>query len=375
MLPVSDRNDWLDRAPSLAQEAEERLQQSANVACFRIGDACLEVISNHEPFCAELTSLYGDCRVTECQPGLSRICCRVSRFAGLPFLFLAFDGVDLADPFETACTPIRLMKHMQRYAEVSSPLPGWRVLVNVTVGNRLLLASDGRLVLINLAEAPPGFAVDCVVGTVQRTQTGVLFLHAACVGISGSGVLLMAPSRSGKTTTALALASRGHRLLGDDVAPVRLPTREVIPLLKAATLRAGPLPAALEGLKDRVRLGTHTVAVATDDNARLLVRLAGITPFTGGEPLPLRFAFLIDGFANQSASVSFEPTLREMRKLRPIIGETTLPWGISPGRDLINFLKIVHLLSNLRCYTLKLQLGSPDESAIFIEKLVEGACF
>ena len=373
MALVSDGIDWLDRAASVTQEAEESLEPSACATCFRIGDACLEVISNHEPLSSELLALYGDCRVTECQPSLPRISCRVSCLGDSSLLLLAFDGADGADPFETAYAPIRLMRHMQRYAEVPSPLPGWRVLVNVTASKRLLLASDGRSVLINLAEAPPGFAVDCVVGTVQRTQTGVLFLHAACVGISGSGVLLLAPSRSGKTTTALALAARGHRLLGDDLAPVRLATREVIPLLKAATFRIGPLPAALEGLKDRLQPDRYTVGAAID-SAQILVRLGEIIPLIGGGPLPLRFAFLIDGFANQSASEPFEPALSEIKKLRSIIGETTLPWGISPGRDLINFLKIVNLLSKLRCYTLKLQLGSPDQSAIFIERMVVGTC-
>jgi hypothetical protein len=53
------------------------------------------------------------------------------------------------------------------------------------------------------------------------------FLHAACLAVprrgSWRGVVLSAPSNTGKTTTALALADNGWRLLGDDITYVRPP--------------------------------------------------------------------------------------------------------------------------------------------------------
>lgn len=59
------------------------------------------------------------------------------------------------------------------------------------------------------------------------TRSGHSFLHAACLamphGDQWRGVVLSAPSNTGKTTTALALANSGWRLLGDDITYVRPP--------------------------------------------------------------------------------------------------------------------------------------------------------
>jgi hypothetical protein len=57
------------------------------------------------------------------------------------------------------------------------------------------------------------------------TRGGHSFIHAACLAVprgrGWGGVVLSAPSNTGKTTTALALADSGWRLLGDDVTYVR----------------------------------------------------------------------------------------------------------------------------------------------------------
>lgn len=59
------------------------------------------------------------------------------------------------------------------------------------------------------------------------TRGGHSFVHAACLAMprrgGWGGVVLSAPSNTGKTTTALALAGSGWRLLGDDVTYVRPP--------------------------------------------------------------------------------------------------------------------------------------------------------
>ena len=56
---------------------------------------------------------------------------------------------------------------------------------------------------------------------------GHSFVHGACLAapVAGQwrGVVITAPSNTGKTTTALALAESGWRLLGDDVTYVRPP--------------------------------------------------------------------------------------------------------------------------------------------------------
>jgi len=53
-------------------------------------------------------------------------------------------------------------------------------------------------------------------------QRGCLPLHASGIAIDGQGVLFLGESGAGKSTTAAAFYSRGHKVLTDDVGAVRL---------------------------------------------------------------------------------------------------------------------------------------------------------
>jgi hypothetical protein len=146
---------------------------------------------------------------------------------------------------------------------------------------------------------------------------GHSFIHAACLALprrgGWQGVVLSAPSNTGKTTTALALANSGWRLLGDDVTYVRPPhqgsavwgfprachvrpgTRAMLPWINDLTLgvqqpdgvRALPLaqlgkrawvgapwlePALIVLLTPPNRRGTQVVEI---DRAEALSRLGG----------------------------------------------------------------------------------------------------
>jgi len=51
-------------------------------------------------------------------------------------------------------------------------------------------------------------------------QRGLFPLHASCVAIGGKAVALCGQSGAGKSTTALCLTLRGHRLIADDVCVI-----------------------------------------------------------------------------------------------------------------------------------------------------------
>jgi hypothetical protein len=53
-------------------------------------------------------------------------------------------------------------------------------------------------------------------------QRGYLALHASAVAVCGKAVLFLGESGAGKSTTAAAFHPRGHAVLADDVAAVRL---------------------------------------------------------------------------------------------------------------------------------------------------------
>ncbi|HEX2210783.1 MAG TPA: hypothetical protein VHG93_24080 [Longimicrobium sp.] len=59
-----------------------------------------------------------------------------------------------------------------------------------------------------------------VLGLVLRLR-GVPSLHASAVEIDGAAVALVGPAGAGKSTTAAALATRGHALVADDVLALR----------------------------------------------------------------------------------------------------------------------------------------------------------
>jgi hypothetical protein len=63
------------------------------------------------------------------------------------------------------------------------------------------------------------------------------FVHAGSVSREGKAVLLLGPSCSGKTTTALGLALLGFELLSDDTACLDLEQRMIYPYPRAPRLR------------------------------------------------------------------------------------------------------------------------------------------
>lgn len=359
----------VELTPKLVREATERRPRSPVTSWFRFGDAFLEVVSDHVPLLQELDAFYGDCGVPEPPPDGFRIRCTASVLPGLPLLSLSFDGPRQPDLIEVALGPYRFRRR-QHYVEAPGTVPGWRLLVNRDADNRLLVATNGRVGLVNLDEAPAEFVLDWIVSAVVSVQPGVLFLHAASVGVGGSGALLIGPTGGGKSTTALAVAGRGHAFLGDDVAATRLATRELLPFPKSAGLREGSQARSLER---QVRACRHLLATNRDGIRRTLVRVSDLFPWSVSGPLPLRFAFVLDGLADRAAISAFRPGLGELPRLKPMVTEFSAAWGLSPGRDLMLFLSVVNLLSGLPCHLV--QRGSPEETARVIEAvMVEGAC-
>lgn len=87
-------------------------------------------------------------------------------------------------------------------------------------------------------------------------------LHASCVEVEGSALLLAAPGRLGKTTLATAFAARGHRVLAEDLVCLR----------PGAEPTVVPGPAMLRVRRDVVdafRVPGATELARDDDRAHL----------------------------------------------------------------------------------------------------------
>src|SRR6185436_16032492 len=98
--------------------------------------------------------------------------------------------------------------------------------------------------------------------------------HAASVVVAGRGLLVVGPKASGKTTTALTLASRGHAFLGDEIAAV-CEDRKMLPFRRAASIRTG-----MRGARVAQRLGDGAFPAETfpDGSARVLANVAELFP-------------------------------------------------------------------------------------------------
>ena len=326
-------------------------------------------MSDYAPLLQEIEAIYGDFALTGPTPAAFAVRCTATQVPGLPMLAVEFEGPNLPDLVGAASSPYRFRRRPD-YVEVPGPAPGWRALVAAEASERLFLTGSGTRALVNLDEAPPESVVDWIVCVVQSVQTGVLFLHAGTVGIGGAGALIIAPTGGGKSTTSLAVARRGHAFLGDDVAAVRLATREALPFPRAAGIREGRLARELE---DRIRACPHQRAINRFGIERTLVRVSDVFPWSATGPLPLRFAFVLDALGERPALADFRPGLDERARLQCVVTDTSAAWAMSPGRDLVLFLSVVSLLSGLRCHLVR--RGSPDDTAALIEAvMMEGSC-
>jgi len=361
--------DWFGRAEAIADLAGGRSAVPPSSSWFRIGDRHLRFDSEGGVLLDAMESQYRDCLVSAPAPAPGDVRCDARRLPGTPLVCLTFEGEDLPDPLEAAGTPFRIVRGLARYEQVPGPRPGQRALVDREHGGRPIAAGDGRRLFLDLDAAPAELATDCVVNLVQAAQRDVLFLHAASFGVGGAGALLVGWSQSGKSTTALALAARGHAFLGDDVAAVRTRTRELLPFPKVASLRPGPFVRSLEA---RLRATRHAKAVGDDGQERALVSMRELFPTSEGRVLPLRFAFLLDGFGPRPKLTRYRPRIEDVRRLRPVVNGGTPSWGHSPGRDLMRFLAVVNVLSRIECHLV--ELGPAEETAAAIERIMEGEC-
>ncbi len=327
-------------------------------AFYRIGDAVLELRTDHRPLLDSLAMQYGECGVTGAEPGAPRLVCNATQVPGSSLLLLTFEGQPVPNLVDVARGMFWPIRARQCYVEVLNPVPGWRMLVNAEHGGRMLLTCSRDTALVALDEAPPDFVLDSLFVLMQSVQPGVLFVHGASIGVYGSGALFVGRTRHGKSSTALSLASRGHAFLGDDVAAVRVAQRHLIPLRTSAALRPGPLADAIH---DQVQACGYTLHAEPDGNIRKLVRVGDLFPSAAAGAVPLRFAFFLDGFADRPTLRPFKPAMADVDRLHAMM----VSWLPTPGQQLMRFLEILDLLADLQCFLL--EVGPPEDTAVLIE--------
>lgn len=126
---------------------------------------------------------------------------------------------------------------------------------------------------------------------LQRQRPDLYFIHAAAVETDGRAVLLVAPSGTGKSTTAYGLLHEGFRYLSDELAPVDLQTMAVQPYPHALCLKSEP-PAPY-------RLPAGTLRT----NVTLHVPVTALPSAAFRDPVPLGAIFFLAREGNGDTTV------------------------------------------------------------------------
>jgi hypothetical protein len=120
---------------------------------------------------------------------------------------------------------------------------------------------------------------------IQKRRPDLYFLHAAVLDYHDLGLLLVANSGGGKSTTTWALSHHGFRYLSDELAPIDLKTLEVFPYSHALNLkREPPSPYGLPNETLRTSRTIHVPASALPGGSKGVATCLGAIFFVSYRP-------------------------------------------------------------------------------------------
>jgi hypothetical protein len=298
-------------------------------AWYRLGDGFLGIDSDDDALCGRFEEIYGDCAVALPAEEGPRVVCRTRREG--PSVSVAFDDPEPLDEpaFLRAVFPDRDVAPLGENVPADS---AWQPLVANLAVSRLL-----------------------------RLQRSIIFFHAASFAIRGRGVLVCGPKRAGKTTLALGMAARGHVLLGDEVAALRLGDRTLLPFRRSLAVREGPAPQGSEAMLARA---PERRELFPDGEMRRRVSAAAISGDHTG-PVPLTTVVLLRHFKDRT---DVRPRHVDPGLIGALTPMAATLWNRSAGA---NAMRLVGALSGTRI--VDLHPGPPDECVAAIEHLMEAS--
>jgi hypothetical protein len=347
---------WWLLAPELAQRLERQRVPQIPV-CYRLGNGLLRIISDNERLLEGFDQQYGDCEVSPASAAEhAQVECVVRRGGDPPLVLMTFVRGAPKDP-ASAFLPRRETRVWD------SPLTGWRLAGNGAVP---MLAACGSRVLIDTQRAWKQFPVDYLVSATLNSQPDLVAVHAASVAIDGAGIVLAGRSGAGKTTTSLHLAARGHGMLGDEIALIRLATNELHPFRRSVGLRSGPRGSELSAAIARA---TQQSQPRSNDEGAAVMRIGQLFAGPAAPIAPLRSAFFLTGFGERPSVAPFRLTLEDLEAHSVLAGnEIATLWGLTPTRRALRIMMLQQIFKRVVCW--KLTLGKPAETVELIEKVV-----
>jgi hypothetical protein len=190
-----------------------------------------------------------------------------------------------------------------------------------------------------------------------RLREDLIFFHASALSMGDNGLLLVGPRKAGKSTTALALAARGHSVLADSCACYAPATGQLVPFRRPIGIREGPRARAV----DEALAQGSLRSVYRDDSVR--VDLDTLLPPSPISSAPASAIFFLRGFAPETRIEQLKNDAAEIGNLRPIYSS----FANAPHTQRV--FELIRLLSRARLYAL--WPGDPDKTARSIEEVMQ----
>jgi hypothetical protein len=256
-------------------------------------------------------------------------------------------------PIDAAEFDFALTSERGHFAELAVGEPGWKCIA--FRGSSIpAFAFHDRDCLFALDDRWRLCIVWYLFWRLLRSRADAIFFHASSVGISGLGAIFVGPAGGGKSTTALALAARGHEFLGDEIAGFLPESGEIMPFRRPVGIKPGPRAAAVaRGLPrdcaERIeREGFHRLDIE---------RLFAVPP---PRPLPLARIVFLREFAERPSLERIVPGPSEIAELQPLMSSFL---NASHSQRVF---ELARLLGRSKVY--RLHPGGPDETAAYLEE-------
>jgi len=187
---------------------------------------------------------------------------------------------------------------------------------------------------------------------LMRMRRDAIFFHAASVAVAGAGALLVGPKGAGKSTLALALATRGHGFLGDEHACYVPATGELIPFRRPVGIKPGPRARTSQKALDRAGRDPEREGMMRVPAEDLIE-----DPPTG--PVPLRAVVFLRAVGTEPRLLPVEPGRNELAALQPVGS------SFANAASTERVFQMVRMLASSRVF--HLWPGAPDDTAALLE--------
>jgi hypothetical protein len=333
-------------AGEFVQDGPDRLGREPLAARFLQAGVLLDVVSDDLRLVEEISSLLGPAvRPSAAAPAIAA---RFTTIEGTGLLRLTMPRAEHLEP-----TDLLLAATSPDFPfDVTSSAPG-RVVLALRGERAAALEVSGSDCRFALREGWRKAVALLLLQRLMRSREDAIFFHAASASLRGGGVMLIGPKGAGKSTLALALASRGHALLGDENACYLPATRMLVPFRRPVGVKPGPRSLHVDAaLSARGR--------SPERDGMMRVPVQELFPGEEPAPVPLRALVFLEGLAAHPALRRLDPGRAELARLQPV-GSSML--NAAHTRRVFEMARLL-----AQCATWALAAGAPDATAEALEE-------